>query len=118
MKILVVDDDGLAAEMTGAILEALGHEIVISENGIDALERLGSDPGISLVISDLNMPFVSGIDLFNSLREQGNRTPFILLSGNDPGQALKLAPTLDACLLKDSSLEEVLPGIIARICRN
>lgn len=63
MKILVVDDDLLAAEMTSAILEASGYQTLIAENAIEGLEQIGSND-IALVVSDLNMPLVSGIDFF------------------------------------------------------
>ena len=115
MNILLVDDDSLAAEMTSAILESHGYEVSISENGIDALEKISADSGFSLVISDLNMPLVCGIDLFNTLREQGNATPFILLTGDDPSKAMKLAPKLNGCVMKDDTLEVVLPALIARM---
>lgn len=115
MKILIVDDDSLAAEMTSAVLEEAGYEVVICENGIDALEKLGGNSGFSLVVSDLNMPFISGIELFKTLREQDNRLPFILLTGDDPAQILKTAPDLDGCVMKDFSLEQVLPDLVAQL---
>ena len=117
MKILLVDDDELAAAMTGAVLEGLGHEVMVSENGVDALEVLDGDSSFAAVLSDLNMPVVSGIDLFHTLREQGNTVPFILLTGDDPAKALALAPTLDGCVMKDFSLDEVLPPLLARVRR-
>ena len=45
MRILVVDDDPMAGELTGAILEGLGHEVVLAEDGVDALEKLDADEG-------------------------------------------------------------------------
>lgn len=118
MRILVVDDDALAGEMTAALLEGLGHEPLLVENGVEALEQLAADSAIGMVISDLNMPLVSGIDLFREMRAQGLGLPFILLSGDDPDRAggpRQQEPKLDACLLKDFSLEESLPKIIADV---
>ena len=118
MKILVVDDDSLAAEMTGAVLESAGHAVVISENGIEAMEMLEADSGIALVVSDLNMPLCSGIELFETLRGQGNKVPFILLTGDDPQKALSAAPGLDGCVMKDASLDESLPAVLGRLFPN
>ena len=115
MRILVVDDDSMAAEMTSAILEELGHETVLAENGVDAMERVSGDPSFEMIISDLNMPLVSGIDLFRELRDQGNNLPFILLTGDDPEKSGAEEPALDGCLLKDFSLEESLPEMIAAV---
>lgn len=115
MRILVVDDDGMAAEMTSAILEEQGHETVQAENGVEAMERVLGDPSIEMIVSDLNMPLVSGIDLFRELRDQGNSVPFILLTGDDPEKSGAEEPALDGCLLKDFSLEESLPEMIAAV---
>jgi len=115
MKILVVDDDALAAEMAGAVLEDAGHEVLLADNGMAAAELLDADGGIGLVVSDMNMPLMSGIELFRELRAQGGSLPFVLLTGDDPAGLLAQEPALDACLLKDFSLEETLPQVVAAI---
>ena len=118
MKVLVVDDDALAGEMTAAVLEGMGHEAVLAEDGVDAAGRLNADGTIALVISDMNMPLVSGIDLFRELREQGNMLPFILLTGDEPAPLLAQEPRLDGCLTKDFSLQESLPALIAQVLQS
>lgn len=115
MRILVVDDDAMAGEMTAAVLEEAGHEVILSEDGVDAAEKLNADGGIEMVISDMNMPMVSGIDLFRELREQNWTKPFILLTGDEPEGLLQQEPRLDGCLLKDFSLEETLPQMMAEV---
>ncbi|WP_042422120.1 response regulator [Comamonas granuli] len=115
MKILVVDDDALAGEMTAAVLESLGHEAVLADNGIDAAERLQADSAIALIVSDMNMPLLSGIELFRELRAQGSTLPFILLTGDEPEGLLAQEPRLDACLAKDFTLEERLPALLADV---
>lgn len=117
MKILVVDDDALAGAMTGAVLEGAGHEVVLAENGIEASELLNEDPAIEMVVSDMNMPMVSGIDLFREMREQGCQLPFVLLTGDDPAGLLVQEPRLDGCLLKDANIEDTLLEVVERICK-
>jgi CheY-like chemotaxis protein len=115
MRILVVDDDALAGEMIGAVLEEMGHETILAEDGVDAADKLNGEAGIEMIISDMNMPMVSGIDLFRELREQGNTLPFILLTGDAPDGLLASEPRLDACLLKDFNLDETLPQVINEV---
>ncbi|MDP2785594.1 MAG: response regulator [Sulfurimicrobium sp.] len=115
MRVLVVDDDPLAGEMTVAVLEDLGHNCQFAENGVDAMSMLAGEDGFDLIISDMNMPLVSGIDLFREIRSQGVDLPFILLSGDDPDGPRAAEPKLDACLLKDFSLEESLPRVIDEV---
>jgi len=108
MRILVVDDDAMAGEITGAILEELGHEVILAEDGMAAASKINADEAIEMIISDMNMPMISGIDLFRELREQGCALPFILLTGDKPEKLLAEEPRLDACVLKDFNLEETL----------
>lgn len=115
MRILVVDDDSLAGQMTGAVLEEAGHDVVLAEDAIAAAEILNADAAIEMVVSDMNMPMVSGIDLFRELRAQGANLPFILLTGDDPAALLAREPALDACLMKDFALEDSLPRIMADV---
>lgn len=115
LRILIVDDDALSGEMTAAVLESAGHDTVLAENGVDAIRILAQTRDIGLVVSDMNMPLVSGIDLFRELRAQAVRIPFILLTGDDPAPLLAEEPELDGCLIKDASIETALPDTVAAV---
>lgn len=112
MQILVVDDDQLAGEMITAVLEDQGHQVFQAENALQAMELLNQQCAIELIVSDLNMPLMNGIELFHELRGQGLNVPFILLSGDDPVALRAQEPGLDACLMKDFSMDESLPAAI------
>lgn len=114
MRILVVDDDPMAGEMTAAVLEEAGHDVELVDNGVAAAEKLD---GIDLVVSDMNMPLVSGIELFRALREDGHDMPFILLSADDPAALLAREPRLDFCVPKDFTIETTLPAAIGEVMR-
>ncbi len=119
MRILVVDDDWLAGQVTGAVLEDAAYEVVTAEDGIAAAALLDADPAIDLVVSDMNMPGPSGIELFRQLRARGATLPFILLTGDDPAGLLAQEPRLDACLMKDADLPETLaPAVAAVLARH
>jgi CheY-like chemotaxis protein len=115
MRILVVDDDAMAGELTGAVLEELGHEVILAADGLEAQGKLDGEGGIDVILSDMNMPLVSGLDLFRALRDQGCAVPFILLTGDAPERFLALEPRLDACLFKDDTLEETLPAVLTKV---
>ncbi|AJY49248.1 MULTISPECIES: response regulator [Halomonadaceae] len=104
MHILVVDDDPLAGEMTAALLESQGHEPLLANDAMEAVEQLDAHSDIKLIVSDMHMPLVSGLALLAMLREQDNHLPFILLTGDIPDAALRQTPGLDACLCKDAEL--------------
>ncbi|MDD2851125.1 MAG: response regulator [Desulfuromonadaceae bacterium] len=113
--ILVVDDDPFTAEMTGMILEEEEYEIILSDGGLDALGKLANDPLIRIVVSDMNMPGISGIKLFTGMRERGFNLPFVLLTGDDSPPLRLEYPDLDAIVTKDADLEEILPEIVASL---
>ena len=115
MKILVVDDDPMAGMLIGAILEEGGHEVITVENGVDAADEVERHGDLAMVVSDMHMPLINGVELFRTLREQGVSVPFILLTGNDLEEARAQEPGLDACLMKDDELEQTLPAAVEQL---
>jgi CheY-like chemotaxis protein len=114
MRILIVDDDPFAGALAEAILDAEGHDCLLVESGVEALDAVGREHnGFDLVISDMHMPLLSGLDLFREMRDRGDATPFVLLTGDDPEPLRAQAPGLAACLMKDASLEATLPAAVA-----
>ncbi len=67
MKILVVDDDDIALAVSRKILASDGYDVVLAGGGEAALEIIQSED-IQIVISDWNMPGISGVDLCRTLR--------------------------------------------------
>jgi len=67
MKILVVDDDRTTRKILGLYLKSKGFEVAYAENGIEAMEKLGTEK-VNLVMTDLNMPYMDGLELTRNLR--------------------------------------------------
>jgi len=113
--VLVVDDDPFTAELTGMIIEMAGFETIIAEGGPDALEKMDGNPGILAVVSDMNMPFMNGAELFGELRRQGYMQPFLLITGEEAAHLKEAHPEIDAIMTKDEQLQENLPGVLESI---
>ena len=79
-KILVVDDEPDMAESTELSLERGGHEVVVSHEGARALELMAVEQP-DLVITDLKMPGLDGLQLLQELRTRKLDTPVIVLTG-------------------------------------
>lgn len=84
MRILAVEDEPEYLEMLQEVMKSLGHSITIAQNGKEALSLLDRQQ-IDVVVSDVKMPEMNGIEFHRKLRErQGHRnTPFIFLTGLD-----------------------------------
>lgn len=82
MKVLVVDDDPIAARVLEATLRSLGHEAVTTDSGAQALDRLHAPGAPRVVVSDWQMPEMDGLELCRRLRATPDEyIYFILLTG-------------------------------------
>jgi two-component system chemotaxis response regulator CheY len=73
LKFLVVDDSVTMRRIVINSLKNLGHQDFIeATDGRDALEKLGADNSINFVITDWNMPNVSGLELTKAIRNHDN----------------------------------------------
>jgi response regulator RpfG family c-di-GMP phosphodiesterase len=79
-KILIVDDEPAICELIKAYLKKTGYEVASAGNGIDALAIVKSG-SIDLVITDIKMPGMSGIELLQKIREYSNTLPVLLATG-------------------------------------
>jgi len=81
-KILVVEDESATREAISEVLEMLGYQVVIAKDGLEAQQRcLDANGQISLVISDLIMPGMSGEELHSWLRAQKPSVKMIAITG-------------------------------------
>lgn len=71
LKVLIVEDSRATREMLTATVEALGLEVVAAQNGFDALKVLPRHR-FSLIITDINMPDINGLELINFVKRNPN----------------------------------------------
>jgi CheY-like chemotaxis protein len=81
MNILVVDDDLELREILAKALEEFGYRVVQAGSGEEALPILHTDSTINLVITDIRMPGMSGIELAEMARAHDEKLRIILISG-------------------------------------
>jgi len=67
MNIMIVDDCKTTRKLLGHYLRSRGYSVVFAENGLDALEKLAINT-INLIMTDLNMPYMDGIELIKTIR--------------------------------------------------
>ena len=81
MNILVVDDCQTTRKLLGHYLRSSGYSVVFAENGLDALEKLATE-SVNLIVTDLNMPYMDGIELIKTLRSDPtwDETPILMVT--------------------------------------
>lgn len=79
-SLLLIDDDEIIREMTFEILELGGHNVATASSGSDGLE-LFSHGHFDLIITDIVMPGVEGLELIGHLRKASPSTRIIAISG-------------------------------------
>lgn len=80
-SILIVDDSPSMRRMVAVTLRAAGHDVTEAEDGRQALSAAGLNP-VDIVISDMNMPGMTGIELVEALRHLNmhRHTPILMLT--------------------------------------
>lgn len=108
LKILVIDDDPSIRNMLAIVLKKSGFEVTCTESGKTSLEKLKKE-SFDLIISDIKMPDISGIDLLKKIKAISPEIPVIMItafaSANDAVEAMKLGA--EDYVTKPFSLDEL-----------
>ncbi|TXF79205.1 response regulator transcription factor [Chryseobacterium sp.] len=79
MLILIAEDDELILKTIEHKLLKEGYEVILTRNGKDAIETIKKTE-IDLIITDIMMPFASGIEILSAVKSSGKEIPVIMLS--------------------------------------
>ena len=80
-KILVAEDNPSNQKLIGILLQKLGAQVDIAEDGFKAVEKCQQDT-FDLILMDMQMPNMNGYDATRELRKQGIQTPVIAVTAN------------------------------------
>jgi CheY-like chemotaxis protein len=84
LSILVVDDEQPIRELLRWMLGDAGHVVYEASEGQEALDFLRGDRSVDIVLSDINMPGMDGLELSKCVWEQWPDLPVLLISGRPP----------------------------------
>lgn len=118
--VYIVDDDGSVLESTRFLLDSLGIE---SRSFIDPLAFVGEAGTLApgCVLTDLNMPGMSGVELHAALQDKGIRWPVVLMSAQSSRKSIEALPGPEILDFIDkpftlARLSEVLERAFAELC--
>lgn len=112
MRILVVEDEPVVAEVLADAIKAAGYEALVALDGAEALDVLAATP-VDGVFMDLVMPGLSGLAVLAQIRARHPLLPVVVISGHAAGGAAAKAKELGAVAVLEkptalSQLTEIL----------
>ncbi len=118
-KVLIVEDEAKIARFVELELKYEGYEVEVAGNGRSGLEK-ALQPGVDVLVLDVMLPGLSGIEVCQSIRESGSSLPIIMLTAKDDisDKVKGLDTGADDYMTKPFAIEELLARIRAALKRN
>ncbi|MEK5133755.1 response regulator transcription factor [Bacillus sp. FSL W8-0645] len=118
-KILVVEDEKKIARVLSLELEYEGYEVTVKETGMDGLQAL-EEESFDLVLLDVMLPELSGLEVLRRVRKTNTATPIILITarGSVPDKVSGLDLGANDYITKPYDIEELLARIRAQLRLN
>jgi two-component system, OmpR family, KDP operon response regulator KdpE len=115
LRVLVIDDEPPIRKLLRMGLSTQGYHILEAPTGEVALEKLSEDPG--LVILDLGLPDIQGLDLLRMIRGRNESVPVVVLSsrGDEAGKVQALDLGADDYVTKPFGMDELLARMRAAV---
>ena len=114
-RVLLVDDEPLVRRTISGCLVAAGYVVRVAVDGLDAIRKLREGPP-AMIISDLNMPRMSGSELLDVVRKRFPQIPVIVISGAAADE-IPEGVAADAYCHKDKFLSEQLLQTMSDLTR-
>ncbi|MDO8575441.1 MAG: response regulator [bacterium] len=110
-RILIVDDDDVFLGLLNEKFTFEGFDVIKAVDGEEALDQIKINPNIDVILADLVMPRVDGVDLIKTIRENNNQTPFVILSNSNEIEdidKIKKFPSTHYLLKSELDLSELI----------
>lgn len=114
-SILIVDDEDAIRRVVGRMLGVVGYRVTTAESGAEALEVLGRDPAIDLILLDRSMPAAPGHTLVGALREASPGARVAYFTGQEVSK--DEARSVDGVITKPVTIEQLTASIAAILGR-
>ena len=116
-RILVVDDDPDILEATTLFWRSEGYQVVTATDGQEALTKLAAEPWPALILLDLMMPVMNGLEFLTQLRQlpRGAEMPVMVLSAAHDGQRQAATLGVEDYLTKPYDLDLLIERISQRL---
>jgi two-component system chemotaxis response regulator CheY len=85
-KVLIVDDSPTVRQQVSLALQTAGFQVLEAGDGVEGTAKVSSDPSINMVILDVNMPRMSGLEMLERIKQDGQNTALQVIMLTSEGQ--------------------------------
>ncbi|HIH38413.1 response regulator [Candidatus Woesearchaeota archaeon] len=119
-NILVVDDEEPIRNLTKRLLESGGYQVILAADGSEALEYMKQNQGIDLVVSDVLMPEMNGVEMYQGIQDVYQERslpvpPVIFTTGNAGGLDSEIQELSEGRVLQKPYRGSTLLELISRV---
>lgn len=117
IKVLYVEDEDDVRNFTAKTLTAIVKEVVLAANGQEGVEQFKQNPDIDLIITDINMPKLGGLEMCEEIQQINKDIPIVITSAHNDPDFLKKAIDIgvDAYAMKPVDLYQLLECMVKAI---
>jgi PAS domain S-box-containing protein len=109
-NLLIIEDDMISREYMREILKPTGAELLLAANGTEGINAFESHPNIDLVLLDIRLPDISGMEVAGKLKEENKQVPIIAQTAHAMGEDRKkcIQAGADDYIAKPADVEDML----------
>lgn len=117
IKVLYVEDEDDVREFTGKTISAIVKEVLIAENGRIGLELFENNPDIDLIVTDINMPKMGGLEMCSEIKKINSTIPIVVTSAHNDPDFLKKAIDVgvSAYTMKPLDLYQLIENMVKAV---
>jgi two-component system, cell cycle sensor histidine kinase and response regulator CckA len=109
--VLIVEDDQVVLQAVSAMVDGIGYDVIEAEDGREALAVLDSDVKIDILLTDVVMPGINGVELVRKASQSHPDLPVVMMTGHTLNEEEAIEEQADAFLNKPLSLAELATAL-------
>lgn len=114
INVLYVEDEDDVREFTSKTISSIVNEVVIAKNGQEGLDKFLENPQVNLILTDINMPKMGGLEMCAEIRKKDSEVPIVITSAHSDPDFLKKAidVKVSAYAMKPIDLYKLIESMI------